>query len=213
MLPFTVPSDTLTTAFRSEPITFRIRLHLSSIDDLRGPPTLHGFHGTVSLARPWQYSAQCITKVHVDGVCTAEEVGALQLVAAHSPNSNGMDMVQAFLPESSLTRCRWLDASAQTCISQHIIVDDVTLAFIIYDLDRKDTGSAPKAHLIHRSRLPNGIAPSLLSPLLPSSHFSMAYSQGPHVPLHPRTIRRPEPTSLSCALIPVSHTLNASMLY
>jgi hypothetical protein len=114
MLPFTAPSDPFSVApFQSpDPIMFRVRLHLPSMDDLRCPPTLHGFQGTVSLELPWQFSAQCITKVFVGGTCVIEEVGALQLVASQSTALNGS--VQAFLPESPLSRSRWLDAC--TCL-------------------------------------------------------------------------------------------------
>jgi hypothetical protein len=109
MLPFTVPSDP-STAFRApEPLVFRIRLRVSSIGTLCCSPTLHGFQGTVTLARPWQYSAQCVTKVNVGGACISEDVGALQLVMSLSPSMNTPHMVQAFLPVSSLSRCRWLD--------------------------------------------------------------------------------------------------------
>jgi hypothetical protein len=115
MLPLTVPSDGVPLApIRPlEPLIIRIRLHLSSIDDPHSPPTLHGFQGTVSLASPWQFSAQCITKVYSNGTCVVDEVGPLQLAASHAPTVNGLHMVQAFLPESPLSRSRWIDACKQ----------------------------------------------------------------------------------------------------
>jgi hypothetical protein len=112
MLPFSIPSDghPFSSTRPLESIIVRIRLTLSSIDDNRSPPALHGFQGTVTLASPWQFSAECITKVHTNGVCISEEVGVLQLVASHPPTSDGSRMIQALLPESQLSRCRWLDA-------------------------------------------------------------------------------------------------------
>lgn len=211
MLPLTFSSDTLSPT--PTPVVFRIRLHLPSIDDFKCPPTLHGFHGTVSLASPWQFSAQCITKVYASGTCLSEEIGALQLVSSHP---DGSQMVQAFLPESPLSRSRWLDSSVQTSISQQIMVDGVTLAFIMYDLDRRNTTSAPSAELqsIRGHRSQNGSNPVLSSPT-PFSLFSMTYEHASHSLCLPRLMRRPEPTSLSCALIPnlPLTSFNTSMLF
>lgn len=214
MLPLTVPSDGVPLpAIRPlEPLIVRIRLHLASIDDTHCSPTLHGFQGTVSLASPWQFSAQCITKVYANGACIIDEVGNLQLAASSAPTANGSHMVQAFLPESPLSRSRWLDASLQTFIMQQIVVDQVTLAFIIYDLDRKDTLYSPAAHLqgIQRYRAQDGLLPTSG----PSSPYQITPGQISHVPFIPRLIRRSESTSLSCALIPNNNlaSLNSSLL-
>jgi hypothetical protein len=229
MLPVTFPADSQIPSV--VPIVFRVRLNLSSIDDLHCPSTLHGFHGTVSLSSPWQFSAQCITKVYANGTFISEEAGNLQLVTSLSPSVDGSQVVQAFLPESPLSRSRWLDESLQTTISQQIVVDSTTLGFIVYDLDRKNTTGAPSAHLQsdqrHRPQNPIIIAPPppplpfpfpLPSPSpspAPLSLFSMGYEQASHSLFLPRLIRCPEPTSLSCALIP-NHPLtsfNTSMLF
>jgi hypothetical protein len=110
MQPFTVPTASSTTNVFMPPTVFRMKLHLSSIDDARSPQTLHGFHGTITLAAPWISVAECITKVYANNICISQESGSLQLVSTSGITTDGL-MVQAYLPESPLSRSRWLDAS------------------------------------------------------------------------------------------------------
>jgi hypothetical protein len=107
MQPFTIPIQHQS----GLPVTLRIRLRLSSIDDVHSPPTLHGFHGAVTLSAPWTSTAHCITKVYPNNICVAEETGLLQVLSTNSSQPGGSQTVQAFLPESPLSRSRWLDAS------------------------------------------------------------------------------------------------------
>jgi hypothetical protein len=107
MQPFTIPIQHQS----ASPVTLRIRLRLSSIDDVHSPPTLHGFHGAVTLSAPWTCTAHCITKVYPNNICVAEETGLLQVLSTNPSQPGASQTVQAFLPESPLSRSRWLDAS------------------------------------------------------------------------------------------------------
>jgi hypothetical protein len=198
MLPFTVSSGAVSSNNFSarEPIVFRVRLTLPSIGDLQCPPTLHGFQGTVSLSFPWQFSAQCITKAYTDRVCISEEVGYLQLISSHATNSYGPRMVQALLPESLLSRSRWLDATLQTCITQQIVADGFPLASIIYDLDRNDTGTASAQLQATQRRLQGESTRLSLPDHVPSTHLPSDDFLNIPTPFIPRLNRRPD--SLSC---------------
>jgi len=222
MQPFVVPAATTSPIALQPTTTLRLKLRLSSIDDIRSPQTLHGFHATVTLAAPWSSVAECITKVFANGICISQESGSLQLLSSSTTIAENL-MVQAFLPESPLSRSRWLDPTIQTSITQHIVVDNVLLAVVTYDLDRKDNMGNPSVELIdiqRRSPHDQNIPSQLLSPVLPISlsyRSSSLYNQG--YPIIPPLSRGNEPTSLSCALTPVNTNLwaqpvmNASLLY
>lgn len=211
MQPFTIPIQ----SGPLSPVALRIRLRLSSIDDIHSPPTLHGFHGAVTLAAPWVSTAQCITKVYPNNICVAEETGLLQPLS----QPGGNQTIQAFLPESPLSRSRWLDATIQTSISQQLVIDDVTLALIVYDLDRRQVGEGPSADLVGMQRYnaqDTNIQPRLPTPVSSPSRHTANYSHGPHPPFLPSYSRRTELTSLSCALTPVNtdfHAPATSLLY
>lgn len=111
MQPLTVPAVASPATVLLPPTLLRMKLRLPSIDDVRSPQTLHGFHGTVTLAAPWASAAECTTKVYANNVCISQESGSLQQVSNSATTTEGL-MVQAFLPESPLSRSRWLDASA-----------------------------------------------------------------------------------------------------
>lgn len=105
MTPFTVKVDNLATpASRVSAVALKLKLSISSIDDVQSPSTLHGFVGNICLAHVWNYHAKCDTKVYAAGACISHEITALQI----SSIELGTPIAQ--LPESSLSRCRWLDA-------------------------------------------------------------------------------------------------------
>ncbi|KAF8959051.1 hypothetical protein BDZ97DRAFT_1667710 [Flammula alnicola] len=144
MTPFSVKVDALSHPSQQvqPPFTLRIRLCVPTVNDARTPPTLHGFVAGVSLESLWSVTSRCVTKVYGNNVCMAEEAGYLNVT-----NIN-VGTVNASLPDSALNRCRWLDASLSVVLTQEIIVDDETLLFVIYELDRKNGGPMPSATLL-----------------------------------------------------------------
>ncbi|KAK0503225.1 hypothetical protein EDD18DRAFT_624145 [Armillaria luteobubalina] len=197
MAPFSVRVDALVPRAQSPgpvpALSLKVKLSLASISDIRSPPTLHGFAGTVCFANVWATNGKCATRVYAGGVCISEEIEAIQV------NSVDVGVVNAMLPDSSLTRCRWLDASVQTTLTQEIIVDNTTLLFVVYDLDRNPPGSLPRAELVgFRKYQPSGRvytsnAPQTYSP------SRLSYSQSPFPAYNGST-----PPSLSGALTPSS---------
>ncbi|PFH54387.1 hypothetical protein AMATHDRAFT_72875 [Amanita thiersii Skay4041] len=144
MSPFTVKLDALTSAGQLDPRTplaLKIRLGINFVTDLDTPATVLGFTGSVHLENMWSFSGRCLTNVYINGVGGAPEDGPLTACNA----SDGS--VTAALPESQLSRCRWLDPSASTIITQEIIADNETLLFIVYVLDRKPGKAMPWAQL------------------------------------------------------------------
>jgi hypothetical protein len=112
MSPLSLSVDSLATrtlGSQFTPMSVQLKLHLSSIDDLRSPPTLHGFHGTISIATSCISSAKCVTKVYSNNICISVEADPIQPLPSNIPASD--PTMTAFLPESSLSRSRWLDAS------------------------------------------------------------------------------------------------------
>ncbi|KII88561.1 hypothetical protein PLICRDRAFT_41750 [Plicaturopsis crispa FD-325 SS-3] len=186
----------------------RLKLRLPSIDDSRSPPTLHGFHGTISLVSPWTSSAQCITSVHIGAVCASRESASFQPCMR-----NGRDPVTVFLPESPLSRSRWLDASWQTSLTQQLVVDGSVLAVVVYELHRLD-GVAPSAELVSVQRHDSEKGPQPGAPH-PSQSHSYTYPPPNHPPPAQSPVRsRPfEQTSLSCALTPITKNSGNSSMY
>ncbi|KAG7452550.1 uncharacterized protein BT62DRAFT_925107 [Guyanagaster necrorhizus] len=197
MAPFSVRVDALVPRAQSPgpvpTLSLKVKLSLASISDIRSPPTLHGFAATVCFSNVWTTYGKCATKVYAGGVCISEELEAIQV------SSVDVGVVNAVLPDSSLTRCRWLDASVQTALTQEIIVDNTTLLLVVYDLDRNPPGSLPRAELIgFRKYRPSGSAYASNT----SQTYSpprLSYSQS----LFP-TYNGSTPPSLSCALTPSS---------
>jgi hypothetical protein len=60
------------------------------------------------MASVWTSSAKCVTKAYAGNACISEEVDPLILSSVDGGS------VFAFLPESSLSRCRWFDACTYT---------------------------------------------------------------------------------------------------
>lgn len=114
MVPFTFPIASVLANHPSDQapprLIIQIKIRLPSIDDVNGFPTLHGILGAVTFTRPWVTSTSCITDVYAAGIHHSRENMELLPVPVESCAS-------ATLPESELTRCRWLDAC--TCFFIH----------------------------------------------------------------------------------------------
>jgi len=226
MPPFAIPvgalaSDYHSTAQAPPRLLIRIKLRLPSIDDMHGSPTLHGIHGTISFTRPWVTSATCVTDVYAANVHHSHDLAPLQSPSVDPSTSEPTTE----LPESELTRCRWLDSSTylypvlafatypttfflakQTSIYQRIIMDNDTMAVIVYDLDRSISDDSPFAEVVgfQKYRVNSEKAtygPSAVSSSPPYSGYSQA-----HCPIRSRHATQ---TSLACALIPVGSGLAA----
>jgi hypothetical protein len=106
MSPFSINLNALAnpSAQVQPPFTLRIRLCVPTMNDSRTPPTLHGFLGGIALDHVWSASCRCITKVYENNCCVSEETGFLNI------SHINMGTVNTALPESPLSRCRWLDA-------------------------------------------------------------------------------------------------------
>jgi hypothetical protein len=168
MTTFSVNVDALNQATPSPRPTLGLRIKLSVplVNDVRSPPTLHGFTASVAVAQVWSGAAKCTTKVIAGGECIYTESEALQIASITSSGA-----VNAHLPDSSLSRCRWLDPSthcspfldsgsrvliatlfsvsidAPTTLTQELVVDDQVVLYLIYDLDRKN-GFMPSAEFL-----------------------------------------------------------------
>jgi hypothetical protein len=132
-----------------QPLQLRICLRISTADDINCPSTLQGFLANVYLSNVWSSSGKCITKTIVGGTTVAEDVDSLQVSEVN------MGTVNAFLPESHLSRCRWLDPNVPTNITQEIIVDGASLLFVIYELDRAAGISLPSAEFMGYQNYPS----------------------------------------------------------
>ncbi|KAF9451063.1 hypothetical protein P691DRAFT_616480, partial [Macrolepiota fuliginosa MF-IS2] len=140
MSPLTIRTDRLISPnMPYEPLQFKIRLSISTMDDINCPPALHGFLASVCLSHYWTSSGRCITKTIVGNTTISEDVGALEV------SQMTVGTVNAVLPDSYLNRCRWLDPNTPTSITQEIIIDDVSLLFVIYELDRATGNPMPSA--------------------------------------------------------------------
>lgn len=104
MMPFGVTLDALLPPGAASACLLKIRLAVPSIDDTRSPATLHGFSSNVAFASVWSASAKCSTRVYQNGICVSAEMSGVEATNIET------GIVHAILPESSLSRCRWLDA-------------------------------------------------------------------------------------------------------
>lgn len=98
-------------------VLLRIKLHIAAADDIYSSPNLHGFHGVVTFANRWATQAQCSTAVYAGRACVSQEAGLLDgLQTGHVHQVDGLtpQSVSFSLPESSLSRCRWLQNGMYT---------------------------------------------------------------------------------------------------
>lgn len=104
MTTFSVKVDALAhpSTQMQPPFALRIKLCVPLTNDARTPPTFHGFVAGVALEGMWSSTARCITKIYENNVNTAEDMGFLSVTHVN------VGAVNTLLPESQLTRCRWL---------------------------------------------------------------------------------------------------------
>lgn len=107
MSPFFIRTDALIPPnMPYEPLQLKIRLCISTMEDINCPPALHGFLASICLSHMWTSSGKCITKTIVNGNTLSEDIGALEV------SDVSVGTINAVLPESYLSRCRWLDSRA-----------------------------------------------------------------------------------------------------
>ncbi|KAI0709108.1 hypothetical protein C8Q76DRAFT_799139 [Earliella scabrosa] len=213
MVPLSINVDRLVGANPSSPSrTFlHLRVTMPPVADLRCPPNLQGVNGAVSFATPWTSIAKCQTKswgtgrtvVSQDlGLFTQATTPELQLGLVTDPSSP--QTAYAYLPDSALTRCHWLD-SVRT-ITQQVVVDNEVLAVLVYHIERAAdaTRTAPAMELIGFQKYPwrgaSASAPTSSTassfPLIPSPSppvsphsptFAQAFASASQSPLFTRT--------------------------
>jgi len=138
--PMTVEVDALTSSPTPySRVMLRLKLCIAPVTDHSTSDSLHGFNGAIVLSQPWTTSGKCFTRVFTTNTCISKELDYLQ------PTSQNLT---ALLPDSWLTKSRWLEAASRTSITQQVIVDDEVIAFIVYDLDRgTDSCAGPSVEL------------------------------------------------------------------
>ncbi|RDX56864.1 hypothetical protein OH76DRAFT_1336626 [Lentinus brumalis] len=191
MVPLTLDVDRLVGATPSSPSrTFlHFRVSMPPLADLRCPPNLQGVNGAVSFASSWTSLAKCQTKswglgrtvISQDlGLFTQVTTPELQSTLAADPTSS--QMVYAYLPDSALSRCHWLD-NVHT-ITQQLVVDNEVLAVLVFHVERvaDATRTAPAMELIGFQKYPcRGGAP----PSSASSSSSFPFFASPSPPVSP----------------------------
>ncbi|KAI0093627.1 hypothetical protein BDY19DRAFT_902388 [Irpex rosettiformis] len=129
-------------------ILFRIKISITSIGDIHSSPNLHGLHGAITLASRWTSSAKCVTKLYSGATCISQESGVFVESLPSPQPLNSSHAVVCALPESALSRCKWLDL-AEDRITQQILIDGIIVAAFVYTLERTvSPGSRPTAELV-----------------------------------------------------------------
>ena len=163
-----LPVDALIYSTQPSQAVLRIKLHLPPID-VPSFPALHGFQASITCTMRHCATVRCSTAIFVRGQCTSRESNLCTLMTAESSGNDQVESVTLLLPDSQLSRSRWLDSSkylspypsahpphvhhvsltaSPTCIVQKIIANDQVLAVIFYDLDRGQCDTMPAAKLI-----------------------------------------------------------------
>jgi hypothetical protein len=188
-------------SYASARLALRIKLTVPAMDDFansnfqgfqsgivitRGPETpLYPSHSSDSSstsggeAQPIYVRADCVTSVSINGEWQVQEVEPLQFggtlrgcvpigMAGDAPGGG----VAVVLPESPLSRCRWLDPNSRVLITQQFVVDGATLAIVVYELERGNTPNALltglKRHKDSRDQLLQAHPPQGRSQPIPS---------------------------------------------
>ncbi|KAF7294964.1 TEA domain-containing protein [Mycena indigotica] len=147
MTPFIVNLDKLslpaTLPARTPPLSLRLRLSLPRTDDPHAPTSLHGFFASVRLAAIWSGHAKVLTHVY-------DPAGRCAVTDAATLHASSIDLgtVVAEFPESALTRSRWCDPLTHSTITQQLLVDNSTLLFVVYELDRHSGHSMPSVEFL-----------------------------------------------------------------
>jgi hypothetical protein len=183
-------------------VVLRIKLHLPPID-APCSPALHGFQGSVTCTVRPSSSIRCSTTVLVRSQCVSRESNYCTLMIAESTGNDQLESVTLLLPDSPLSRSRWLDSTSPTCIVQKIIVNEEVVAVIFYDLDRGQCENMPSAELSgvqkyhdRAERTPSPLTAYHADSLSPSC----TQTPGQRIPRS----SLPTQTSLSYALSPVN---------
>lgn len=82
-------------------VMLRLKLCIAPVTDPSTPESLHGFNGAIILSQPWSAAGKCFTRVFTTNTCISKELDYLQ------PTSQSLT---ALLPDSWLTKSRWLEA-------------------------------------------------------------------------------------------------------
>lgn len=203
MQPATVPVDALSS--RTQPadlnvsvVALRVKLRLPPIEAPYSP-ALHGFQGSITCNAPRTSSIRCSTAVFVRNQCVSRESSYCSVTAADSTGPDVLDHITLLLPDSQLSRSRWLDPNIQACIVQKIVVDEQVTAVIYYDLDRRQCENMPSVELTGFQKY-TGHADNAQVPTTSAFVPNYTYTPGHCIP---RTIHA-TPTSLSHALTPPS---------
>ncbi|TBU32409.1 hypothetical protein BD311DRAFT_32198 [Dichomitus squalens] len=220
MAPLSLDVDRLVGATPSLPsrIFLHFRVSMPPLADLRCPPNLQGVNGAISFVSPWTTIAKCQTKSwgHSRTLMSQDQglfaqVTTPELQAGFNADPSSSQTVYAYLPDSALNRCHWLD-TVRT-ITQQVVVDNEVLAVLVYHIERVADASrqVPTMELIGFQKYPwRGQPPSsaasshqhLASPLgsppvTPQSPtFSQALSSSPILP-HPSFVPRSVPGTSS----------------
>ncbi|KAH9854146.1 hypothetical protein C2E23DRAFT_867629 [Lenzites betulinus] len=150
MSPLSVDVDRLVGSTPSMPsrLFLHFRISMPPVADLRCAPGLQGVNGAVSFAAHWASVAKCQTKSW-DGCRTvvSQDLGLLsqvstpELQADLSTDAYPPQLVFAYLPDSALSRCHWLE-TVQT-ITQQVVVDNEVLAVLVYHIERVADAARP----------------------------------------------------------------------
>jgi len=137
MTPFSVKVDALAHPSQQvqPPFMLKIRLCVPTVNEMRAPQTLHGFHASLSLENVWSATSRCVTKVFANNALLTEEAGFLNVTHIN------VGTVNAALPESALNRCRWLDACEPFFFFFNIEILFLTESFIFSCFSRSHTGN------------------------------------------------------------------------
>ncbi|KAL4074467.1 hypothetical protein V8B97DRAFT_1868760 [Scleroderma yunnanense] len=206
MQSYTIPIDSLVPSAQPSSIhsvsavALCIKLHLPPID-APCSPGLHGFQGSITCIAQPSSAFRCSTSVLVRNQCVSQEIGFCSLVTVESTAHDLMETVTLLLPDSSLSRSRWLDSTSPTRIMQKIFANDEVVAVLSYDLDRGQCENMPSAELSIAKKYPSR-ADKIPSPLATyhtdSNLPTYTHSPGQCIP----RASLPTQTSLSYALSP-----------
>ncbi|KAG1772640.1 hypothetical protein EDD22DRAFT_768007 [Suillus occidentalis] len=203
MQPATVPVNALSSQtqpadLNSSVVALRVKLRLPLIE-APCSPALHGFHGSITCNAPPTSSIRCSTAVFVRNQCVSRESSYCSVIAADAAGPEVLDHITLLLPDSQLSRSRWIDPNVQACIIQKIVVDEQVIAVIYYDLDRRQCENLPSVELTGFQKY-TGHADTTQVPTT-SGAFIPSYTYAPGHSI-PRNTIHATPTSLSHALTP-----------
>ncbi|KAG6334585.1 hypothetical protein ID866_4508 [Astraeus odoratus] len=197
LVPPTQPSVDTVSA-----VALYIKLHLPPID-APCSPGLHGFQASVTCVAQSSSSFRCSTSVLVRNQCVSQEIGFCSPVVVEPTGLLETTGVTLLLPDSALSRSRWLDSASPTRIVQKIFANDELVAILFYDLDRGQCENMPSAELSGAKKCLNRAekTPSPLATYHVESYLpTYTHVSGQCIP----RASLPTQTSLSYALSPVS---------